>query len=515
MIIYFVSDFFKEEYLGGAEICDDEIIRLLQEKGHNVVKKKSNLFQIEECKNENIIFSNFTKLSDDIKDRVSKLKNYIIIEHDHKYLNLRNPVNYEFFLSPEEEIVNFEFYKNAKAVICQSKKHSQVIQQNLLLKNIINLGFNFWSEEQINLIKNKKSQKKKYKYGILASKNFIKGYEESLKFCKEKNIEPFIIFESDFEEYIDNLSKIEKLIFFPQVLESFSRVFLEAKMLGCSVITNNLVGALSEEWIKEDPLEYLQNNKNKKIEIIENALSGENISFYNGLNSFSIVTNTYNVEQSVNRTISSALMQNYPEFKLYLTDDNSSDGTINEIKKYLSNDRLTFVKNQQRQGQMKNLYDKIKILDKNDILVFLDGDDELIDPGVLRYLNAVYNQSNCLLTYGSYYEKSSKQIGKFSKKYDGNEFRNAPWQFSHLKTMRKEVWEKIPVEEFKDNNGNFFSVSSDLAFMLPALEISHPRISFIEKPLYVYNNLNPINDHKTNNALQIENESFIRNRKKI
>ena len=111
MKICFVSDFFKDEYHGGAEAYDDEIINLLKKNGHDVIKKKSNLITNKECECENLIFSNFVNLTEEIKNKVIKLKNYIIIEHDHKYIKSRDPANYEFFLAPIEDIINLEFYK--------------------------------------------------------------------------------------------------------------------------------------------------------------------------------------------------------------------------------------------------------------------------------------------------------------------------------------------------------------------------------------------------------------------
>jgi hypothetical protein len=53
----------------------------------------------------------------------------------------------------------------------------------------------------------------------------------------------------DYVEFITRLSLCEKFIFFPQVLETFSRVCAEAKMLNCKVLTTpKLVGFFSEDY---------------------------------------------------------------------------------------------------------------------------------------------------------------------------------------------------------------------------------------------------------------------------
>ena len=62
------------------------------------------------------IVSNFINLHEDSKDYIEKNTDYVIYEHDHKYLKSRNPAMYEDYLAPEEEIINYNFYKSAKAV---------------------------------------------------------------------------------------------------------------------------------------------------------------------------------------------------------------------------------------------------------------------------------------------------------------------------------------------------------------------------------------------------------------
>ena len=36
-------------------------------------------------------------------------KEYLIYEHDHKYLSSRNPADFDNFQAPKEEIINYDF----------------------------------------------------------------------------------------------------------------------------------------------------------------------------------------------------------------------------------------------------------------------------------------------------------------------------------------------------------------------------------------------------------------------
>ena len=63
-------------------------------------------------------------------------------------------------------------------------------------------------------------------------------------------------------------------------------------------------------------------------------------------------------------------------------------------------------------------------------------------------------------------------------------------------------------------NGQYFSVAWDLAIMFPMLEMAGKRQEFMEDLLYVYNDQNPICDHKIRRKDQISAAKEIRRKKK-
>jgi hypothetical protein len=51
----------------------------------------------------------------------------------------------------------------------------------------------------------------------------------------------------------------------------------------------------------------------------------------------------------------------------------------------------------------------------------------------------------------------------------------------------------------KDDKGNYWNVAGDLSFMYPMIEMSgKEHFEFINDVIYIYNESNPINDHKVN-----------------
>jgi len=196
------------------------------------------------------VVSNFIRLSPACKETLIRKGNYIIYEHDHKYVTSRNPAAYVNFKAPENQIINKVFYQNASQVFVLSSICKKVIEDNLGLTNVHNIACSLWSKENLKLIRILSAEtRKKYDYGILDSANGIKGTAKALDYCKVKNIVPRPIKSPSYPDFLNQMAECERFLFFPQVLETFSRVCAEAKMLNCDVMTNSkMIGFFSEEY---------------------------------------------------------------------------------------------------------------------------------------------------------------------------------------------------------------------------------------------------------------------------
>jgi glycosyltransferase involved in cell wall biosynthesis len=235
-------------------------------------------------------------------------------------------------------------------------------------------------------------------------------------------------------------------------------------------------------------------------------------------NHFKIIVPFYNVEKWIKVCIRSVKAQDYKDFQCILLDDMSTDDTAKIVREEIGDDpRFTFVEVQEKAYALKNIYDGIKLADPDseDVIVTLDGDDWLSRRDVLYALNQIYQNSDCRMTYGSYAEYPSGIKGKFAKQipneWVANSFlRSAPWQASHLRTFKHDLWKRIDPADLKDADGNFYRMAWDLAFMFPMLEMAGTKSTHVTEPLYVYNMSNPLNDHKIDNELQIRTENEIR-----
>jgi len=88
-------------------------------------------------------------------------------------------------------------------------------------------------------------------------------------------------------------------------------------------------------------------------------------------------------------------------------------------------------------------------------------------------------------------------------------FRRHTWCSTHLRTFYSWLFKSIRKNDlFYD--GNFMSMTWDMAMMFPMLEMSGHRSKYIDQTMYIYNMENPINDHKVNVQLQQNLDRYVR-----
>ena len=524
--IIFVADVYASGLQGGAELVNDQVIRILKEDGHDITQLLCSMITVNFLKaisdNAVVIFGSFITLSEAAKDELSTGKyDYIVYEHDHKYLRERDPSCFRFFKAPSAAIVNTTFYQKASLVVCQSLEHERIINLNLHLKNTHSVGSSLWDDGFLDALPSISTEKTK-EAAIVASTNKIKNQQRAEAYCKENNIPYEVISAPTPLELCKKLAPFKYLVFFPGVPESLCRVVVEAKMVGCKIISNKLLGAASEEWFRGTPKEIIKEMKGaptKTLNILRNAIEKSEIHT-SQKSHFKVVVPFYNAEKWIGKCIASIKDQKYKNYQCYIIDDNSTDKSHEVISQLIEEDpRFILVKNKKNVGALENIYTAIQKCDPDaeDIIVTLDGDDWFSSPLVLDLLNYTYEKQKCWMTYGSYLEYPTGNKGKFSQQIpweviEENKFRQSPWFSSHLRTFKYKLWQDIRKEDLLETEGQFYSMAWDLAFMLPMLEMSGHRSHFISDPLYIYNNDNPLNDHKKDNSKQRQLEANIRHK---
>jgi hypothetical protein len=251
MKIVFLSDFFLEDFVGGAEASDDALIEAFSDKNIQIKKVRCRNYNLNRDKDIFYIISNFATLDTESINFISKNCKYIIYEHDYKFLSLRDPAKYENCNPGPNDVINLEFYNNALCVFLQTTKHAEIYKNTTGLSNYETINGSLWSKSNFEALEKYCNVEKQDKCAIVGYKYFNKGTINSIEYCMKNNIQ-YDIVQTDqfFEPFIANLSKYKKLIFMPVCYESCSRITLEARMLNMSVTLNKNVPVQFEEYFK-------------------------------------------------------------------------------------------------------------------------------------------------------------------------------------------------------------------------------------------------------------------------
>jgi glycosyltransferase involved in cell wall biosynthesis len=223
---------------------------------------------------------------------------------------------------------------------------------------------------------------------------------------------------------------------------------------------------------------------------------------------------SYNNEKWIKKNLESILFQDYSNFRIIYLDDCSSDATPELIKQYLSDPRLTYIRNETRKGSLANYYYGIHLCDNDEIVALIDGDDWLYNAHVFERVNRAYASANVWLTHGTLVEYPSPVVAWSApipkEIIVSNSFRTFRCP-SHLRTFYAWLFKKINLEDLMYHD-QFFSMTGDQALMFPMIEMAGSRHAFISDVLYVYNMGNTINDHRVDPELQRSLEEHIRTR---
>ncbi|MDA1194387.1 MAG: glycosyltransferase family A protein [Planctomycetota bacterium] len=232
------------------------------------------------------------------------------------------------------------------------------------------------------------------------------------------------------------------------------------------------------------------------------------------MTAFRFIVAAYKCGPWVDRCLASVRTQRHADWRLILIDDQSPDDTYEQAVKAARGDpRIVVERSPERRLSLWNTKVGIETIsdDPEDVIVTLDGDDWLAHDGVLDVLEQVYRDPEVWLTYGSHRRWKNRLLHRLGLKVKRGIAREIPpaiaragyfrqYEFvsSHLRSFKRFLWDGIRDEDLRDDDGQYWQAAPDHAFMFPLLEMAGAeRIRYLEEMLYVYNNSNPLSEHRS------------------
>jgi|GEM_PF-1207830 len=330
--IVFIADYFVGEVVGGAECNDSVLISFLEAQGYEVEKRESQRVRVSDFVSNDAFYivGNFIGLSEDVKYTMATAGvEYIIYEHDHKYLKSRDPSKFKNFKAPLNQIINHDFYSNAKAVVVLSEICQEVICKNLNINNVYNIGCSLWGKARLELLERLSYSNKTEMVSIMESSNPTKGTAAAVAFCKKNSWDPRLIPTTKIQEqFLADLAKTHKLVFIPQVLETFCRLAAEAKMLNCTLITKpKMLGFASEACFElqgKELIDEMRRRVDKALKLFEDLVEGKEDT---GDGKVTAILNCYKRPQLLKEQIQALRNQSNPpdEIWVWANDDGLED----------------------------------------------------------------------------------------------------------------------------------------------------------------------------------------------
>ena len=277
-VLLISDEIYSEINNGGAESNNNEIIKILNASGIKCDFLKTYDFNntFNSITNYDLyIVSNFYFISEEAKNFLYT-KKYIITEHDYKFVRERNPCFFPNLTVPPDRIIHTDFYKNAKFVLVQSNFQKEVFGKSIKLDNIINFSGNLWSDDTLDLILSLSKTPKNGKAAILGEDDYgIKGRDVSIEFCKKVHLKYELLPKTDHHSFLKNLSRYSTYVFFPRSPETLSRVCIESRLMGLSVITTDYTAVVHESFFdyeSDKMIEYIKNKPKEILKIIQSLI---------------------------------------------------------------------------------------------------------------------------------------------------------------------------------------------------------------------------------------------------
>ena len=265
--IIFVSDAFVEDFpYGGAELSSEALIESSPFEVFKLASKQVTAEHLASASDRFWIFGNFMNLDLALAPQIAARLKYSVIEYDYKYCYYRNPILHRQIASGE---CNCEGEVRAAVISSflsgttttwwmsyqQMNRHLLLFPRLLATCNIVlSSVFTRSSLRLIQQLRREFSSSKRNVWIILGSPSWIKGYEDSEDWCESRGLDYEVIWGRPHLEVLRELAQAKGVVYLPRGYDTCPRMLIEAKLLGCRIITNTMVDHLSESWFcAEDP----------------------------------------------------------------------------------------------------------------------------------------------------------------------------------------------------------------------------------------------------------------------
>jgi len=152
----------------------------------------------------------------------------------------------------------------------------------------------------------------------------------------------------------------------------------------------------------------------------------------------SVIITNFNYKRYVLQAIESILNQTYQNFEIILVDDNSTDASIDTVKKnYSDNRKIKIILNKKNKGQSFSFNAAFKVVE-GDIIFFLDSDDKYKSTYLEEALSYYIKKPECEFLFCNHeYFGENTSIKNLRHKHEGDD---RDFGISIIRTLYLKEW---------------------------------------------------------------------------
>ena len=162
----------------------------------------------------------------------------------------------------------------------------------------------------------------------------------------------------------------------------------------------------------------------------------------------SVITVTFNSAETVEQTIQSVLMQDYPDIEYILIDGLSCDNTMAIVQRYA--DKISRIISE-KDGGLYDALNKGISLAQGDIVAFIHSDDFYNDNTVIRrYVEKFTQDATCEAVYGDLYYVDKGNPAKIIRRWKSGPYRSSSFKFGWMPphptfVVKKSLYQRLGV----------------------------------------------------------------------
>ena len=262
--VVFVSDFFVEDLVGGAELTSEALIEASPFKVFKLHSKDVSLQVLEQGIGLHWVFGNYSGVNPEMIPSIVGNMEYSVLEYDYKYCKYRSPEKHKSIEMKECDChegiqgkMISAFMYGAKSLWWMSERQQQNYfdkfpflseRPNVVLSSVFNDDF----FAMLKVMKEQNQDVERSGWLVLGSTSWIKGTDAAVRYCEDNNLDHKVLLQLPYAEVLDEMSRAEGFVYLPQGGDTCPRMVIEAKLLGCKLHINDNVEHANELWFDTD-----------------------------------------------------------------------------------------------------------------------------------------------------------------------------------------------------------------------------------------------------------------------